>query len=211
MNRSEKLWDRMSKMYDGATEKFGDINFRVVENTKKYLMPKCIVLEIGCGTGTMTLDIANEVKEVQAIDISSKMLDIAKRKALDNKIENIEFVQTTIFYERFTMESFDAILAFNVLNYLKDIQKSIERINELLKPGGLFISVTPCSVEKKTISSYLFGIFMSFLVKIRILPFIKFFRYSELDRIIAGGNFQIVETERLHGPEEHYFVMARKC
>jgi ubiquinone/menaquinone biosynthesis C-methylase UbiE len=40
----------------------------------------------------MTLDIANQVKEVQVIDISSKMLDIATRKALDYNIENIDFV-----------------------------------------------------------------------------------------------------------------------
>jgi hypothetical protein len=45
------------------------------------------------------------------------------------------------------MESSNAIFAFNVLHYLKDIRKSIERINKLLKPEGSFVSVIPCSIE----------------------------------------------------------------
>jgi ubiquinone/menaquinone biosynthesis C-methylase UbiE len=151
MNKSEKLWDMMSKMYDDGTKKFAPLHIKVVENTKKYLKPNDIVLECGCGTGTMTMDIASKVKEVQAIDISSKMLDIAKRKALGYKIKNVDFVHSTIFDERFATGSFDVILAFNVLHYLRDIQKSMGRINELLKPEGLFISVTPCSIEKKTL------------------------------------------------------------
>jgi ubiquinone/menaquinone biosynthesis C-methylase UbiE len=210
MNKSEKLWDRMSTVYDAGTKKFDYINIKVIENTKKYLKPNDIVLECGCGTGTLTVDVANSVKEVHAVDVSSKMLDNARAKALDRKIENINFVQSTLFDERFSIEAFDVILAFNVLHYLKDIRESIKRINTLLKPGGLFISVTPCSIEKRTFASFLFSKFISVLGQTRILPYIKFFKFAELDRIVTNENFTIVESEKLHGPEEHYFITARK-
>lgn len=210
MNKSEKLWDRMSKVYDKATKKFDRINFKVIESTQKYLNYNDIVLECGCGTGTISIEVAKKVKDIFAIDISSKMIIIAKRKSEENKIDNIHFLQSTVFDEKHKICSFDVILAFNVLHYFKNIQKHIERVHELLRPQGVFISVTPCSIEKKTILSFIFSIFICFIVKIGILPYIKFFKYSELDKLLTQGSFQIVETEKLHGPEEHYLIIARK-
>jgi ubiquinone/menaquinone biosynthesis C-methylase UbiE len=210
MIKSEKLWDRMAKIYDDSTKKFDHLHNNVVENAMKFLKSNDTVLDCGCGTGKMTLDIANRVKKIQAIDISSKMLEIAKRKAHDLGINNISFSHTTMFDENLTKEKFDVILAFNVLHYFKDIKKNITRINELLKPKGMFISLTPCSIEKNTISSYFFATLISLLVMVRILPYIKLYRYSDLNGVITNGNFQIIESEKLHGPEEHYFVIAQK-
>jgi 2-polyprenyl-3-methyl-5-hydroxy-6-metoxy-1,4-benzoquinol methylase len=82
----------------------------------------------------------------------------------------------------------------------------MKRINELLKPGGLIISVTPCLGEKKSFIKIL--IFLQ--TKIGMVPYIKFFKTSELENSIADGNFQIVETESLHSPEKHYFIVAKK-
>jgi len=210
MIKSEKLWDRMASIYDDSTKKFDHLHKKVVENTMKFLKTNDTVLDCACGTGTMTMEIAIGVEKIQGIDISSKMLEIAKRKAYDLGIDNIEFTHSTMFDERLTRGKFDVILAFNVLHYFRDIEKHISRINELLKPKGIFVSVTPCSVEKKTFSRYLFVSLLSILVKLRIFPFIEFFRYTDLNEIITKGNFQIIETEKLHGPEEHYFVVARK-
>jgi ubiquinone/menaquinone biosynthesis C-methylase UbiE len=210
MIKSEKLWDRMANIYDDSTKQFNYINNKVVENAMKYLNAHDTVLDCGCGTGTMTLDISFGVGKIQAIDISSKMLGIAKRKAHDLGINNIEFTHTTIFDEGLTKEKFDVISAFNVLHYFKDIEKHITRINELLKPKGIFVSVTPCSIEKKTLSSFLFATLMSFLVMVRVFPYIKFYRYIDLNGVITNGNFQILESRKLHGPEEHYFIVARK-
>lgn len=81
-----------------------------------------IVLDYGCGTGTTSGEIANRVKEIHSIDISSKMIQIAKRKAVASKVENINFFQTDIFDKRYKKESFDVILAFNMLHTVADPQ-----------------------------------------------------------------------------------------
>ena len=47
-------------------------------------------------------------------------------------------------------------------------------------------------------------------VKLGIVPYIRFFRISEFEDLIANGNFQIVETESLHSIAEHYFIVAKK-
>ena len=69
------------------------------------------------------------------------MIEAARAKAVERKIENIDFAQATLFDERFERGFFDVVLAFNILHLLKHNQQAIGRITELLKPGGLFIRV----------------------------------------------------------------------
>ncbi len=150
MNKSENFWDNVSKTYDKDERRFEQTHIKVIEKTKKYLNASDIVLDYGCATGTKTFELASNVNKIQGIDISSKMIEIAKRKAVEHKIENVDFVQTTIFDEKYINESYDVILAFNILHAIKSNKQSIQRISELLKPGGLFISTTPCLKEKMT-------------------------------------------------------------
>ncbi len=210
MNKAEKFWDKKASQFDQRDRNFELTHSLAVENTKKYLHVGDIVLDYGCATGTVAFEISNHVKEVHGIDISSKMIVAAKRKAVERKIENSYFAQATLFDERFKKESFDVILALNILLHLEDTPKVMQRINELLKPGGLIISVTACLGEKKNFSGKLlfFGVFS--LVKMRILPNIRFFKISELEDSITNGNFKIVETKSLHHGPMNHFIAAKK-
>lgn len=207
MNKSEKFWDRLSNNFDKRVKKhFGENYIKTMENTKKYLNVSDIVLDYACGTGIIAAELAGNVKKIHAIDISSKMIEAAKRKAVERKIENIDFAQATIFDERFKRESFDVILAFNILHLLEDTQNVMQRINELLKPGGLMISSTVCMGEKKTFVNILIFI----LIKIGMVPYIRFFKFSELEDSITNGNFQIVETKSWNHSPTDFFVAAKK-
>ncbi|KPL08041.1 hypothetical protein AMJ86_02135 [bacterium SM23_57] len=206
MNKSEKFWDKISNRYDNLLKKYEQTYIKTIENTKKYLNNNDIVLDYACGTGIIATEISNSVKKIHAIDISSKMIDIAKRKSNERKIENINFSKTDILDERYKKESFNVILVFNILYLLSDVHKIIERINELLKPEGLFISATDCLGEKKTLLNRL----KYFLSKIGILPFMKMLKISELENIIITGNFKIIETEILNNTTPNYFVVSRK-
>jgi len=210
MNKTEKFWDKVSNKFDKRSRKIDQTEIKTLENTKKYLNVNDIVLDYGCAIGTMTIEIADNVKMIHGIDISLKMIDAAERKAAERKIENIHFAQSTIFDERYKRESFDVILAFNILHFLEDTQKVMTRINELLKPGGLIISVTPCLGEKKSFINILIFLLVFLQTKMGIVPYIRFFRISEFEDSIANGNFQIVETESLHRPWEQYFIVAKK-
>jgi len=140
---------------------------------------------------------------------SPKMIDAAKRKAAERKIENIHFAQSTIFDERYKRETFDVILAFNILHFLEDTQKVMTRINELLKPKGLIVSLTPCLGEKKSFINILIFLLVFLQTKMGIVPYIRFFRISEFENSIANGYFQIIETESLHSTAEQYFIVAK--
>jgi hypothetical protein len=82
----------------------------------------------------------------------------------------------------------------------------MQRINELLKPGGLFISVTPCLGERKGFLS----IFLFLLSKTGLVPYLNLLRSSELRDLVVGGGFRIVETEESDQTPPTYFIVAKK-
>jgi 2-polyprenyl-3-methyl-5-hydroxy-6-metoxy-1,4-benzoquinol methylase len=205
-DRSEKVWDMVATDFDRQT-KTGDLeqnHIRMVKNTKKYLRESDRVLDFGCATGNVAFEIVNNVKEVHGIDISAKMIEVAKRKAAGQSTEKLDFKQSTIFDEGLMKESFDVILVFNILHFMEDIPKTMQRINELLKPGGLFISKTPCMGEEKSVLNRL----LSLVTKIGIIPPMRFFKIAEMEGSVTRGNFHIIETECLTPTE--YFIVARK-
>ena len=208
--KSESMWDGLANNWDTPGASLGQNDIRTIEKTKKYLNASDIILDYGCETGSISIEIADIVKEAHGIDISSKMIDIARRKADERKIKNRDFTHATIFDERLKKESFDLILALSILHLVEDSTKVMDRINQLLKPGGLFISATPCLGEK-TLVSILVNIPVFLLSKIGILPNINFFSVSRLVASITNENFQIIENESLSvRPITEYFIVAKK-
>ena len=204
-NQAEKFWDRTANNYDKEEKKDEQTYLSIIEKTRKYLKLSDIILDYGCGTGQASNEIAGNVKMVHAIDISSKMIEIAKNKAMGRKIQNIDYAYSTIFDDRYKKGSFDVILAFYVLHLLDDPQKVIQRMNELLKPGGLIISVTPCMGEKPILN-----IIFSIAGKTGIIPKIRPFKFPEIEHLLTKENLEIIETECLHKRSKQYFISAKK-
>jgi 2-polyprenyl-3-methyl-5-hydroxy-6-metoxy-1,4-benzoquinol methylase len=203
MKRTEKFWDRIAKQWDAGGNKLDEDSTNLIGKTRKHLKPSDIVLDYGCGTGTIANEIAAYVREIYGSDISPGMIEVAKRTAGERKIENIHYAQSTIYDEMYKNESFDVITAFNILHLVEETPKVIQRINELLKPGGVFISTTPCLGEKR---SFL-GFILSLLSKTRLVPKISMLTTSVLEDLVISGNFQIIEAET---QEQSLFITAKK-
>ena len=208
--KSESMWDKLASNWDTPGVSLGKNDLRIIEKTKLYLHAGDTALDYGCATGSIALEIANTAKVVHGIDLSSKMIKIARRKADERKIKSIEFTHATIFDESLKKESFDVILALSILHLLKDSPQAINRISQLLKPGGIFVSATPCLGER-TFISILINIPVFLLSKTGILPHINFFNVPRLIALIKNEDFQIVENESLsvHPITEH-FIVAKK-
>ena len=211
MNKSKEFWNRASNSYDKTEERFEYIHSKSRKNTKKYLDKNNVVLDYGCGTGTTACEVANDVKEIYGIDISTKMIEISKGKAAEKNIENITLAEGSIFDVELKKESFDRILAFNMLHTIPNPKDVVQRIDELLKPNGLFISVTPCLGGKL---SFLVGLqirLVQIMCKIGIIPVpIRRLKSSDLDDLITNGNFQTVDTEQIYKGASSYFIVAKK-
>ena len=98
INKSENFWDFVANKYDRTEKHLEPIFLKIHKNIKQHLNKSDILIDYGCGTGTISIEIANYVKEISAIDISTKMLDIAKRKAGEHNIENERIFHTLTAY-----------------------------------------------------------------------------------------------------------------
>lgn len=211
MNKSEKFWDGASKNYDKTEERFEYIHKRSRENTKRFLKNSDLVLDYGCGTGTAACEFSGLVKEVHAIDISSKMIELARGKADVAKVQNVSFDQADIFDSKYANESYDVILAFNMLHTVPNPHDVLLRVNDLLKPDGLFISVTPCLRQKMSFLVNLQIQLVSVLCKIGLIPIpIRRITSTEVESLLETGGFKTVESEQLYKDASSFFVVAKK-
>ena len=210
MDKSEKFWDKSSKNYDSRAT--SDKTFeKTVELSNKHLKSSDVVLDFACATGLFSFALIDHVKEIHGFDISSKMIEIAKQKANELDIKNIDFRKTTIFDDTYKKGAFDVIFAFNILLYFKDMDNVLRRLNDLLKPGGLVISATGCLKERRTLKSYPVSFLISLLNKLGKLPDLRFLKIPELENIIKNGGFKIIESEILtDSPATEYYIVAKK-
>lgn len=209
--KSEKMWNQLAKNWDTPGAGFGESDLKIIEMTKKYLHPSSAVLDYGCATGSIALEIAGMANQVHGIDTSSNMIEIAKSKADERHIKNIGFARVAIFDESLEREAFDVILSLSILHLVEDSVQVMNRINQLLKPGGHFISATPCLGEK-TFLSVLMNIPIFLLSRMGIFPSITFFSVSSLTEAITKAGFQMIEQKDLSiRPLRECFIAARKA
>jgi 2-polyprenyl-3-methyl-5-hydroxy-6-metoxy-1,4-benzoquinol methylase len=205
------MWNQLAKNWDTPGVSLGDNDLKIIGFTKKYLNPSSVVLDYGCATGSITLEIASMAKEIHGIDISLNMIEIAKRKADERNIKNISFARAAIFDETLGRESFDVILSLSILHLVEDSAQVMDRVNQLLKPGGIFISATPCLGEK-TFLSVLMNIPIFLLSRVGVIPSITFFSASSLTESITHADFQMIEQKDLSArPLRECFIVARKA
>jgi SAM-dependent methyltransferase len=204
-----RFWDRMARRYAASPIRDMAGYERTVESTRALLKPTDRVLEIGCGTGTTALKLAPSVAEIVATDVSPAMLAIARDKAAAQACGNVRFVEAPAagpFESRCATEpAFDAVLAFNVLHLLMDRGAVYDVIRRRLKPGGLFISKTPCLAEM----NWLIGLAIPVARAIRLAPDVAVFTGAQVEAEIAAAGFRVIERARHgSGPRDPRLVLV---
>lgn len=212
MTKAEAFWDNSAAKFDQTEERFASIHRRSRERAREHLNKTDLVLDYGCGTGTTACELSPDVKNIEAIDTSSKMIALAKAKAGAANLENISFAQGDIIHGDYAIESFDAILAFNMLHTVPDTCAVVRRVYELLKPGGLFITVTPCLRGRLSILVTAQIKLVQILCAMGVIPVpIRRLMSSDLDELIMTQRFRIVDTELLFAGASSYFLVAKKA
>ncbi len=101
------------------------------------------VLEIGCGSGAFTTDVARAIGNkgiLSALDIEIKMLKqvASKLNRIENKdIKNVKLVQASAYALPFSNESFDIVYMVAVFQEIPNKEKALKEINRVLKNNGI--------------------------------------------------------------------------
>ena len=97
------------------------------------------ILDLGCGTGHLTAQIAARGAEVVGLDASAEMIAEARRNHPQLAFEIADATQFEV-PKPTVAEPFDAVFSNAVLHWVKPPEKAVERIAAALKPGGRFVA-----------------------------------------------------------------------
>lgn len=203
--------------WDGAAERYAKRPVQdeaayayTLERTRAHLPPDGRVLELGCGTGTTALKLADATGEIVASDLSAEMIRIAQDKAAAQGAANVTFVRADA--DAPPDGQYDAVLAFNLLHLLPDPEAALTGIAEKVKPGGYFISKTPCLAGSEI--SLKFRVLLWLIVPVmQVLGKAPRFHRMSIDRLeqaIAAAGFDIIETGNHPAQPPSRFIVARK-
>ncbi len=206
MRPPDTFWDKRSKKYDDAIQNHDAIYEKRIQKTKSLLKETDVVLDFACATGEISLDVAPHVQQVHGIDLSEKMIELANKKARERQIDNISFSRIDAFDQRLASHSFSAIMAFNIFHLLDDAPMVLDRLHDLLAPGGLLISETPCLGERNWIIRSL----IKFAVKVGLAPMIRDLTVADLEFLVSSRNYKILETKIWDRKNGVQWISARK-
>lgn len=208
LQKDTRFWDRAARKY--ANDTIADV--AGYENTLKavsqHLGPDVGVIEIGCGTGSTALRLAAASGHYLATDLSAEMIAIAQEKASAEGHSNLTFAVGEPFSADWPDASYDVALAFNVLHLVSSPAQTLAAIHRRLKPGGLFISKTPCLKMMNPMIRLLIPMMQLF----GKAPSVSVLTSEDIEAFLRAEKFEIIERA-WHGEKgkdtRPYFV-ARK-
>jgi SAM-dependent methyltransferase len=112
---------------------------RRVRMLSNHLKPGMTVLEMGCGTGSFTRELARSGADVVAIDVSPELLEIARA---DCSAPNVQYQIQNAYALSYSEGVFDSVVGSSVLHHL-EIEAAIRDIYRVLKPGGTIYFTEP--------------------------------------------------------------------
>lgn len=203
---TRRFWDRLAPHYDQAGG-HPDRNYHLTLQTiRTCIDERQSVLDYGCGTGSYLCELASSGAEFTALDISGKMLDLAREKCRDRHQDRIRFLQGDIFTDSLKESSFDLILACSVLHLSADPQKVIDRLGSLLKDQGLLISSTP------TMSAWTpYYLLIRVLTGIGYIPSCSFFSLEGLTGMLEHSGLRVEQTTKTESSPLQYCIICRKA
>jgi len=207
--RKARFWDRVARKY--AADPIADMaGYEATLARVLDLLPAGQdVLEIGCGTGTTAQRLAPFTRRLLATDVSQEMIAIAREKLAARPMAQLAFAVADADAQVFGQGIYDAVLAFNLLHLVGDLDQALAQAVRALRPGGLLISKTPCISEMNPLVPW---VALPLMRAIGKAPHVLCFDGDALQAAIARQGVEIVSVERhgTRGKDIRVFIVARK-
>lgn len=207
--RKALFWDRIAHKY--AADPIADMAAyeTTLRRAQSMLSANQEVLEIGCGTGATALRLAPATGRMLATDVSAGMIAIARERWALQPTPQLRFAVADADAPAFGQDAYDAVLAFNMLHLVQDLDAALALVAQALRPGGLLISKTPCVAEMNPLIPH---VALPLLRAVRKVPPVLCFSGKALQAAITRQGMQIVAVER-HGTQRRdirIFIVACK-
>ena len=206
MTSAQRFWNRKAKGYDDRLPAKGPNYAARLTRVAQVIPPDGRLLDVGCATGEITLDLAEHCGEVLGIDTAGDMIDLANTKAVQRGIKNARFKAIGPDDETLEPGSFDAVACYSVFHLIDDYPAMVRRFAELLKPGGHVLNETPCLGNwGPWWRPVLWG-----ARAVGAAPNVRFIKAADLEQSFRDAGLEIVEST-VHNPKSgQHNILARK-
>jgi predicted TPR repeat methyltransferase len=202
-----EFWNKRARKYAASPIRDPQAYQHTLDRTRSHLHPQMQVLELGCGTGSTALALAAAVRGYHGTDISSEMIKIAESKGCTSTALAFSTCDVTRALDCDPQP--DAVLAFNLLHLIPDLDGLLVQIFDRLAPGGLFISKTPCLAEPSIgLRRFAFAALVPMLRGVGAAPFVRGLSFAQIEAGITRSGFDPIETGSF--PAMSPFIVARK-
>lgn len=209
IEKERKYWDKIAPEYEHSViEQYWKVYPSLQDKISKDVGVGNTILEVATGTGLVALEVAKQAEKVYAVDISQPMIDEAKRKMIDKKINNVEFSVDDAYALPFDNGMFDTVICNNALHNMKHPGDALSEIKRVLKPDGRFIAIVVGAGE-----SLKFKIALTISTILGQLPVFHKLNLDEFTDFIDKSGFVVVKKERMKHPEDSMallYVISKK-
>jgi ubiquinone/menaquinone biosynthesis C-methylase UbiE len=199
MGTSQEFWSRFAPRYDG----------HIVSKDADVLAPRIAaavgsserVLDAGCGTGQVTIELARVAAQVDAVDFADAMVRVAREKA--QGLTNVTFNTSGVEQLEFPDKTFDAVVLSNVLHLVDNPSKTLMEARRVLKPSGKLIAPTYCHGEnlRSMFLSRIMGLVFHIPVRTR-------WSVPDLLKLVRASGFKVESGEVVRFKMPLVFVVA---
>lgn len=195
-------WDRVATRYDLSMKLLGGPMPRMVELVAERVGRDDRVLEAAAGTGLVTAALQARAREVVATDYSAAMVAQLEARRGRDGWSNVTVAQRDLY--ALPAESFDAVVAANVLHLVPDLPGALRSLLSATRPGGALLVPTFCHDE------HLLSRVVSRGLALSGFPAARRFTARRLRHAVASSGAVVEQLEVVAGVLPIAFVAARR-
>ena len=103
------------------------------------IAPDARILEIGCGTGQMSLYLARGARRVVGADLTRASLLLGAAAARNFAVDGVQFIETDLHRPGLRAGAFDVVYCSGVLHHTGDPRRAFAKLVPLVRPGGMLV------------------------------------------------------------------------
>jgi SAM-dependent methyltransferase len=147
------------------------------------------ILDVGCGDGSISLPLLAKSNHLTLIDLSNKMLNIAKKNTPQELQPFVKYLNLDFMIYDFK-QTFDLILCLGVLAHIPSVEHAIIKISDLLRPGGsCILQFTDQSQFFSRLNNFYYSIYRRFADQYRYS--VNLMTYRQIRTLLVSNQLQL--------------------
>jgi ubiquinone/menaquinone biosynthesis C-methylase UbiE len=187
IKRVEEEFTRQAQTFDAYAPKADD---RVEDRFREALgeAAKGVILDLACGPGVVTAAVAKGAKKAVGFDVTSAMLEKARKRCAEAGLTNVEFKHGNAEALPFDDGSFDGVVTRLAIHHFADPGLVLREVARVLRPGGRLVVVDVVVSEDLAEAAL-----QNAIENLRDPSHLRMLPATELDALVAASGFEILD------------------